>query len=50
LAHIREMRLKTIGKLFSSSVDPIIVFSDTEERFDVNNVTAVGTFAKIVVK
>ena len=42
--------LKTLGKLFSSSVDPIIVFSDTEERFDVNNVTAVGTFAKIVVK
>tara|TARA_R100000664_G_C2753682_1_gene141120 strand:+ start:830 stop:1132 length:303 start_codon:yes stop_codon:yes gene_type:complete len=42
--------LKTIGKLFSSSVDPIIVFSDTEERFDVNNVTAVGTFSKIVVK
>ena len=36
--------LKTLGKLFSSSVDPIIVFSDTEERFDVNDVTAVGAF------
>jgi hypothetical protein len=42
--------LKSLALLFSNSPEPVIVFSDTEERFDVNDVTAVGTFVKIVVK
>ena len=42
--------LKALALLFNNSPEPVIVFSDTEERFDLNDVTAVGTFAKIVVK
>ena len=42
--------LKALALLFNNSPEPVIVFSDTEERFDVNDVTAVGTFVKIVVK
>tara|TARA_R110000824_G_scaffold231880_1_gene419766 strand:- start:3187 stop:3489 length:303 start_codon:yes stop_codon:yes gene_type:complete len=42
--------LKTLALLFNSSPEPVIIFSDTEERFDINDVTAVGAFVKIVTK
>ena len=42
--------LKALALLFNNSPEPVIVFSDTEERFDINDVTAVGSFVKIVVK
>jgi len=41
---------KSLALLFNNSPEPVIVFSDTEERFDINDVTAVGAFTKIVVK
>lgn len=42
--------LKTISGLFNSSTQHTIVFSDTDGRFDADNVSAVGAFTKIVTK
>ena len=41
---------KGIAELFYNHSKSIILFSDSESSYAVNNVTAVGTFTKIVVK
>ena len=45
-----ENVVKSIGEAFNSSSESVIVFSDTESRYDVEEVSAVGTFVKIVTK
>jgi hypothetical protein len=42
--------MKALGLLFNNSPEPVIVFSDPEQRYDVNGVTAVASYTKIVVK
>ncbi len=45
-----EKVIKTIAELFNSSSESVIVFSDIESRYDAKDVSAVGTFTKIVTK
>ena len=49
-ANTGERAIKSIGEIFNSSSESVIVFSDTESRYDVEEVSAVGTFVKIVTK
>lgn len=45
-----ERVIKSIAEIFNTSSESVIVFSDLEERYDVQDVTAVGSFTKIVTK
>ena len=45
-----EEVVRAIVETFNGSSGQIITFSDTESSYPVENISAVGTFAKIVVK
>jgi|TARA_R110002020_G_scaffold146694_5_gene321475 hypothetical protein len=49
-ANTGERAIKSIGEIFNSSSESVIVFSDTDSIYDIEDVTAVGTFVKIVTK